>query len=86
MCELPAADEAIRLYRFVDGTRLAAAGASYGGHLANWLQATTVRYKCLIAHPGLINLESQWGTSDTIYDREVNNGGRWLIRSKSPVE
>jgi dipeptidyl aminopeptidase/acylaminoacyl peptidase len=70
-----AADEAIRLYRFVDGTRQAAAGASYGGHLANWMQATTTRYKALISHAGLINLESQWGTSDTIYSREVSNGG-----------
>lgn len=70
-----AADEAIRLYPFVDGSRQAAAGASYGGHLANWMQATTTRYKALISHAGLINLESQWGTSDTIYSREVNNGG-----------
>lgn len=69
------ADEAIRLYTFVDGSRQAAAGASYGGHLANWMQATTTRYKTLISHAGLINLESQWGTSDTIYSREVNNGG-----------
>jgi dipeptidyl aminopeptidase/acylaminoacyl peptidase len=70
-----AADEAIRLYPFVDGSRQAAAGASYGGHLANWMQATTTRYKTLISHAGLINLESQWGTSDVIYSREVNNGG-----------
>ena len=70
-----AADEAIRQYKFVDGSRQAAAGASYGGHLVNWLQATTTRYKCLVSHAGLINLESQWGTSDTIYHREVNSGG-----------
>lgn len=69
------ADEAIRLYPFVDGSRQIAAGASYGGHMANWMQATTTRYKALISHAGLINLESQWGTSDTIYSREVNNGG-----------
>jgi dipeptidyl aminopeptidase/acylaminoacyl peptidase len=70
-----AADEAIRLYTYVDGSRQAAAGASYGGHLANWMQASTTRYKALVSHAGLINLESQWGTSDTIYSREVNNGG-----------
>lgn len=69
------ADEAIRLFPFIDGSRQAAAGASYGGHLANWMQATTTRYKCLVSHAGLINLESQWGTSDTIYSREINNGG-----------
>jgi dipeptidyl aminopeptidase/acylaminoacyl peptidase len=70
-----AADEAIKQFSFVDGTRQAAAGASYGGHLANWMEATTTRYKCLVSHAGLINLESQWGTSDIIYSRERNNGG-----------
>jgi dipeptidyl aminopeptidase/acylaminoacyl peptidase len=85
-----AADEAIRLYAFIDGTRQAAAGASYGGHLANWMQATTTRYKALIAHAGLINLESQWGTSDTIYSRELANGGPvWdqgpIWREQNPI-
>ena len=85
-----AADEAIRLYPFVDGTRQAAAGASYGGHMANWMQASTTRYKALISHAGLINLESQWGTSDTIYSREINNGGPvWeqgpIWREQNPI-
>ena len=84
------ADEAIRLYRFIDGTRQAAAGASYGGHLANWMQATTTRYKTLVSHAGMINLESQWGTSDTIYAREMNNGGPvWeqgpIWREQNPI-
>lgn len=84
------ADEAIRMYRFIDGSRQAAAGASYGGHLANWMQATTTRYKCLVSHAGLINLESQWGTSDTIYSREVSNGGPvWeqgpIWREQNPI-
>jgi dipeptidyl aminopeptidase/acylaminoacyl peptidase len=70
-----AADEAIRKFPFIDGTRQAAAGASYGGHLANWMEATTTRYKALVAHAGSMNLESQWGSSDMIYSREKNNGG-----------
>lgn len=70
-----AADEAVKRLKFVDPSRQAAGGASYGGHMANWLQATTTRYKCLISHAGLVNLESQWATSDTIYSRELNNGG-----------
>ena len=32
-----AADEAIKRFAFIDGTRQAAGGASYGGHLTNWL-------------------------------------------------
>ncbi len=70
-----AADAAIRQFGFIDGSRQCAGGASYGGHLSNWLQASTTRYRCLISHAGLVNLESQWGTSDTIYSREVNLGG-----------
>jgi dipeptidyl aminopeptidase/acylaminoacyl peptidase len=70
-----AADAVIRQFAFIDGSRQCAGGASYGGHLANWLQGTTTRYKCLISHAGLVNLESQWGTSDTIYLREVSSGG-----------
>jgi dipeptidyl aminopeptidase/acylaminoacyl peptidase len=70
-----AADAAIAKYPFIDATRQCAGGASYGGHLSNWLQGTTTRYKCLVSHAGLVNLEAQWGTSDTIYSREVNLGG-----------
>jgi dipeptidyl aminopeptidase/acylaminoacyl peptidase len=70
-----AADEAIKRFDFIDGSRQCAGGASYGGHLSNWLQASTTRYRCFISHAGLINLESQYGTSDTVYGREVMNGG-----------
>jgi dipeptidyl aminopeptidase/acylaminoacyl peptidase len=77
-----AADAAIKQFAFIDGTRQAAAGASYGGHLVNWMQATTSRYKVLVAHAGEINLESQWGTSDDIYHREAMEGGPYWENSK----
>lgn len=70
-----AVDEAIKRYPYIDGSRLCAAGASYGGHLANWIEATTTRYKCIVSHAGEVDLTSQWGTSDSIYGREVTNGG-----------
>ncbi len=70
-----AAEEAARRFPFIDAARQCAAGASYGGHLANWMQATTTHYRCLISHAGLINLESQWGASDLIYHRELAAGG-----------
>ncbi len=70
-----AADEAIRRYAFIDGSRQAAGGASYGGHLANWLAVTTKRYRALVSHAGLYDLKSQWTTSDVVYHRERNIGG-----------
>jgi len=47
-----AADEAIKRFSFIDATRQAAGGASYGGHLTNWLAGTTTRYKALVSHAG----------------------------------
>jgi dipeptidyl aminopeptidase/acylaminoacyl peptidase len=70
-----AVDEAIKRYPFIDAAKLCAAGASYGGHLANWIEATTTRYKCIISHAGEVDLTTQWGISDGIYGREVMNGG-----------
>lgn len=85
-----AVDEAIKKYSFIDGSKLAAGGASYGGHLANWLQATTTRYKAIVSHAGEMDLVMQWGTSDSVYGREVNSGGPvWadlpVWREQSPI-
>jgi dipeptidyl aminopeptidase/acylaminoacyl peptidase len=85
-----AADEAIRRYPWIDGTRQAAGGASYGGHLANWLEATTTRYRCLVSHAGLASLASQWGTSDSIHHRELMMGAPFWEkpepwRTESPI-
>ncbi len=70
-----AADVAIERFDFIDENRQCAAGASYGGHLANWMQGATDRYRCLVSHAGLVNLITQWGTSDAVYHREANLGG-----------
>jgi len=85
-----AADEAIRRYAFIDGERQCAGGASYGGHLTNWMEASTTRYRCLVSHAGLVNLEHQWGTSDGVYHREVTIGSPpWqndpMWREQSPI-
>ena len=78
-----AADEAIKRFPFIDGTRQAAGGASYGGHLTNWLDGTTTRYRCLVSHAGLATLEMQWGISDGIYHRELMMGGPYWENPRS---
>ena len=70
-----AVDEALRRYAFIDGTRMCALGASYGGHLVNWLEATTTRFRCIVSHAGEVDLTTQWGESDFNYGRELANGG-----------
>ncbi|HMB38889.1 MAG TPA: S9 family peptidase [Wenzhouxiangellaceae bacterium] len=72
---IEAADVATERFDFIDPERQAATGASYGGHLVNWLLATTDRFDALVGHAGLVDLEGQWSTSDVIYHRERMNGG-----------
>ena len=81
-----AADEAIRRYPFIDTSRQAAGGASYGGHLANWLEASTTRYRCLISHAGLSSLQTQWSTSDEIHHREIMMSGPFWENTQAWLE
>jgi len=85
-----AADTALKRFRFLDPSRQIAGGASYGGHLTNWLAVTTTRYRALVSHAGEWDLETQWATSDFNYDRERNVGGPpWedhpVWRTQSPM-
>ncbi|MFN2572060.1 MAG: prolyl oligopeptidase family serine peptidase [Gemmatimonadales bacterium] len=85
-----AADSALQRFRFLDASRQIAGGASYGGHLTNWLAVTTTRYRALVSHAGEWDLETQWATSDYNYDRERNVGGPpWedhaVWRTQSPM-
>jgi dipeptidyl aminopeptidase/acylaminoacyl peptidase len=85
-----AVDEALKRYPFIDADRMCAAGASYGGILTNWLEATTTRYRCLISHAGWVDLTTEWGIADGAYDDEVANGGPpWangpVWRDRSPI-
>ena len=88
---MEAADAAIAKYPFIDASRQVAGGASYGGHLANALEAWSgTRFKALISHAGLVNLETQWGTSDVMYGRELAMlGPVWeqneVWRTQNPV-
>ncbi len=88
---MEAADEAIKRFPFIDAARQVAGGASYGGHLANALEAWSgTRFKALISHAGLVNLESQWATSDVIFHRELQAGGPvWeqneVWRTQNPI-
>jgi len=70
-----AADDAIRRFPFIDGSRQAAIGASYGGYLMNWFEGHTTRFKCLVNHAGLTDNASMWGSTDGAWYWERRNGG-----------
>lgn len=70
-----AADAAIKAFPYIDATRQAAIGASYGGYLMAWFEGNSKRFKCLVDHAGLTDNTSFWGATDGAYYWERRNGG-----------
>ena len=43
--------------------------------MMNWFQGHTTRFKTLISHCGVYNLESMWGTTEELWFDEWEHGG-----------
>jgi dipeptidyl aminopeptidase/acylaminoacyl peptidase len=54
-------------YDFLDKNRLAAAGASYGGYMIDWIEGHNDRFKCLISHAGVFDLRSMYGATEELW-------------------
>jgi dipeptidyl aminopeptidase/acylaminoacyl peptidase len=62
-------------FRYVDSTRIAAAGGSYGGYMVNWLNGNADRFDALVSHAGLFNLTSMYGATEELWFPEWEFGG-----------
>jgi dipeptidyl aminopeptidase/acylaminoacyl peptidase len=60
---------------FVDGSRLGAAGGSYGGYMVDWILGHSDRFKALVSHAGVYNLESMYGVTEELWFPEWEFGG-----------
>jgi dipeptidyl aminopeptidase/acylaminoacyl peptidase len=57
-------DAALAKYAWLDGTKVCALGASYGGYMVNWIAGNWPdRFKCLVTHDG--NLDERMAYYDT---------------------
>ncbi len=84
-------DAAIAKYPFIDGTRMAAAGGSFGGYMVDWIATHSGRFKCLISHAGSYDLESMYGATEELWFMDWEFGGTpWskpeLYKKWSPSE
>ncbi|HPC82154.1 MAG TPA: S9 family peptidase [Thermoanaerobaculaceae bacterium] len=68
-------DYVLEKYRFLDGTRVGALGASFGGYMINWIAGQTDRFKALVCHDG--NLDERFAYFDTeeLWFPEWEHGG-----------
>jgi dipeptidyl aminopeptidase/acylaminoacyl peptidase len=52
---------------YVDPTRLGAAGGSYGGYMVNWILGHDHRFKALMSHAGVYELDSMYGSTEELW-------------------
>ncbi|MEO6258722.1 MAG: S9 family peptidase [Thermoanaerobaculia bacterium] len=63
---------------FVDGRRIGAAGGSFGGYMVDWILGHTDRFRALVSHAGVYNLESMYGVTEEIWFAEWEfKGNPW---------
>jgi dipeptidyl aminopeptidase/acylaminoacyl peptidase len=70
-------DYALATYPFVNGDKMAAAGASYGGYMVNWMNTQTNRFKTFVSHCGVYNFYSMYGTTEEVWFDEWEHGIPW---------
>ncbi len=68
-------DAALAKYTFLDGTRVAALGASYGGYMINWIAGQTDRFKALVNHDGNLDERMAYFDTEELWFPEWEHGG-----------
>ena len=66
---------ALKANPWMDSTRMAAAGGSYGGYMVNWIAGHTNRFKALVSHAGPFNLEHMYSATEELWFPEWEYGG-----------
>ncbi len=62
---------------YVDSTRMAAAGASFGGYMMDWFEGHTDKFKTIITHDGVFNFTSMYGATEETWFDEWEHGIPW---------
>jgi len=61
---------------YIDARRAAAVGASFGGYTVYWLMGHHQdRFRTMIAHCGVFNLESMYGSTEELFFVDWDMGG-----------
>lgn len=72
---------------YVDNNRLGAIGASYGGYSVFYLAGKHEgRFKSFIAHNGVFNLESMYGTTEEVFFTNWDSGGPYWEKDNAAAQ
>lgn len=70
-------DYILAQHSYLDGNRVGALGASYGGYMINWINGHTNRFQCLVNHAGIYSLNSECTTTEELWFPEWEFGYPW---------
>jgi dipeptidyl aminopeptidase/acylaminoacyl peptidase len=70
---------ALASYKFLDGSRACALGASYGGYMINWIAGNWPgAFKCLVNHDGIFDARAMsYETEELWFDEWEHGGTAW---------
>lgn len=76
-------DYLLATFPFIDSSRMAALGRSYGGFMTNWICGHTDRFRCLVTIDGTFNHVSDYGSTDELWFPEWESKGTpWTNREE----
>ena len=68
-------DYLLATFPFLDKTRTAALGASYGGYMACWVCGHTDRFKAIVCHAGALDFNTQYASDVANFWQDGQMGG-----------
>jgi dipeptidyl aminopeptidase/acylaminoacyl peptidase len=70
---------ALERHTWLDGERVCAAGASYGGFMVNWIAGKwSDRFRCLVNHDGIFDQRSMYYATEELWFPEWDFGGTYF--------
>jgi dipeptidyl aminopeptidase/acylaminoacyl peptidase len=79
--------DAVAKESYVDKSRLGAVGASYGGYSVYYLAGIhNKRFKTFIAHDGVFNLQSMYGTTEEVFFTNWDSGGPYWEKDNAAAQ
>jgi len=74
---------ALERYPFLDGNRVCALGASYGGYMINWIAGQWPdRFRCLVNHDGIFDNRSMYYATEELWFPEWEHGGPYFANAQ----
>ncbi len=80
-------ESALQKFDFLDGEKVCALGASYGGYMVNWIAGNwPERFNCLVNHDGVFDTRMMYFATEELWFVEWENSGPYFANPKGHEE